>query len=195
MCYSNCRIINQKEKADKEELLKVEASAPVPDHTKPKSKGISFGKAMVFTNSANSAEFPSLDEASKRNFVSKKEDTKKENTKKEAPKKSSEEEDAFSRLSAYKFTDARKGQDKPTFKELERQRESSGKGELTSDPYKDRSREFMVSTINKCRWLAKIRNIRIIQRSDTQKRGEIIGIMIDQRRVIGLGGKMKKSLK
>lgn len=125
-----------------------------------------------------------MDEASKRNFVSRKEDAKKE-----TPKKATEEESAVPR-----FMNTRKGHDKPTFTELEKQRESSGKGELTSDPYKDRSREFMVSAINKCRWL-KIRNIMIIKKRDIQKREEIIGIMTNQRRVIGLEGRLKRKMK
>lgn len=118
-----------------------EMPAPESKQAKPKSKEINFSKPMNFTNSANTAEFPSLAEASKMGFASKKEDTKKE-----APKKSTEEQ-----FSAPIFTNTKKGGDKPRFTELEKQRESSGKGEYTSDPYKDKSREFTVREDDKSR--------------------------------------------
>eukprot|EP00826_Nyctotherus_ovalis_P051181 TRINITY_DN6382_c0_g1_i5.p2 TRINITY_DN6382_c0_g1~~TRINITY_DN6382_c0_g1_i5.p2 ORF type:complete len:207 (-),score=72.51 TRINITY_DN6382_c0_g1_i5:181-801(-) len=116
-------------------MLMAEISAPEAKKAKPKSKEINFSKPISFTNSANAAEFPSLDEASKMKFVSKKEEPKKE-----APKKVTEET-----TSIPMFTNTKKSSDKPSFVELEKLRESSGKGELTSDPYKDKSREFKVA--------------------------------------------------
>ena len=127
-----------KKKADQEALVEEEMHAPEPREVKPKTKGIDFFKSKIYTNTTNKTEFPSLDEAKKMGFVSKKEEMKKEPPK-EAPKKSTEEK-SFMPM----FTNTKKSGDKPRFTELEKQRESSGKGELTADPYKDKSREFMV---------------------------------------------------
>lgn len=149
-------------------MLMPEVSAPEAKKVKAKSKEISFSKPISFTNSANAAEFPSLDEASKMKFVSKKEDPKKE-----APRKTTEETGSLPM-----FTNTKKFSDKPSFVELEKQRESSGKGELTSDPYKDRSREFMVKAQNHSRWREKIRSTR---RRSTLGRGARSGENIGTR--------------
>eukprot|EP00826_Nyctotherus_ovalis_P051182 TRINITY_DN6382_c0_g2_i5.p2 TRINITY_DN6382_c0_g2~~TRINITY_DN6382_c0_g2_i5.p2 ORF type:complete len:227 (+),score=32.87 TRINITY_DN6382_c0_g2_i5:333-1013(+) len=140
-----------KKKVDEDEMLMAEISAPEAKKAKPKSKEINFSKPISFTNSANAAEFPSLDEASKMKFVSKKEEPKKE-----APKKVTEET-----TSIPMFTNTKKSSDKPSFVELEKLRESSGKGELTSDPYKDKSREFKVKAQNYSRLQEKKRSTRI----------------------------------
>jgi len=160
-----------KNKADQEAQLMGEMATPEPKEVKPKNKGIDFSKVGIFTNTASETEFPSLQKAKDMGFVSKKEEMKK-GPPKEVPKKSTGEQ-----FSMPMFTNTKKSGDKPRFTELEKQRESSGKGELTADPYKDKSREFMVRLEDRSRWLVKIRRAR---RGDNQEKDTNTGIQTDQ---------------
>lgn len=138
--WSSGSIIDQKKKANEKELFMAEASVPVKEDvkTKTKDKGIDFSSSHSFTNSANKAkEFPSLAEA----------DKLKQTTKKEVPKKSPEPD-----TSIPMFTNTKKTGDKPKFTALEGQKELSHHNEVTSSPYKGSDpREFKVGEVDESR--------------------------------------------